>query len=369
VYWESGSSCRFEECIWRQNPSSSGSGGLIGIAVAGTVTGNLIANNIFSGFRQGSAFGFANFDSGSTGFLFHNLFYDCDVGIAEGPGDWVAINNIAAACTDGYQTDGSWGTGTDYNISNVASDAPGSNSKQATVTFVNAAGGDFHLDPTDTEAIGFGTDLSGHGTYPITRDIDGQTRDGQVAGPDWLSTGVEGELLAILPELVASIAADNPVEGTLLGALPGLVAAIAADNPVEGALVASLPGPVASIAADNHVTGSLDAVLPNLEGPPGSGFLAAVLPNLVAEIVLQNPVSGSLDATLPDLVAAADGETVVQGSLGARLPDLVAAIVGASVIEGALLAILPNLERSPAANFPGEGGSRIPIRIGIGLSI
>jgi hypothetical protein len=68
-------------------------------------------------------------------------------------------------------------------------DAPGLNSKQATVTFVNAAGGDFHIDETDEEAIGFGTDLSGHGTYPITRDIDGQTRTSLVCGPDWLATG------------------------------------------------------------------------------------------------------------------------------------------------------------------------------------
>lgn len=77
-----------------------------------------------------------------------------------------------ASVTAGYSITTS--TGSDYNLSDRA-DAVGStvyNSK--TLTFVNAASGDFHLAAGDTDAIDKGTDLSG----TFTDDIDGTTRSG-----------------------------------------------------------------------------------------------------------------------------------------------------------------------------------------------
>jgi len=52
------------------------------------------------------------------------------------------------------------------------------------VTFEDAANNDYHLDSTDTGAIGNGTDLSADGTYAFDDDIDYGTRAGWDIGAD-----------------------------------------------------------------------------------------------------------------------------------------------------------------------------------------
>lgn len=95
-------------------------------------------------------------------------------------GTVTALNNISS---DGTAT--AWGgTGNQIN---------------QTVTYVDdsAAVGDFHLDDTDTGAKGKGLDLSSDPEYPITDDIDGETRSAPWdCGADQTSGGqpvVEGK--------------------------------------------------------------------------------------------------------------------------------------------------------------------------------
>lgn len=72
------------------------------------------------------------------------------------------------------------GSGNDYSgtlngsATNISADAtsPQVGLRNISLTFVDAANDDYHLDATDTAAIGAGTDLSGS----FTNDIDGDTR-------------------------------------------------------------------------------------------------------------------------------------------------------------------------------------------------
>ena len=72
----------------------------------------------------------------------------------------------------------------DYNATDLASfgwtqtTPAGNNQVNQTFVFVDSGNDDFHLDPTDTGATDLGTDLSADGDYPITRDIDYETRSG-----------------------------------------------------------------------------------------------------------------------------------------------------------------------------------------------
>ena len=82
-----------------------------------------------------------------------------------------AKNCISQGCLDGFN--GAFGAASDYNISDVASDAPGTNSKTGTVVFKDAANGDYHLASSDTVARGAGANLTASG---ITTDVDGDAR-------------------------------------------------------------------------------------------------------------------------------------------------------------------------------------------------
>lgn len=93
------------------------------------------------------------------------------VGFYSGFSNVLVKNCLSQGCTDGFS--GTFVEGSDYNCSDVASDAPGANSKTGTVAFKNSANNDYHLAATDTVARGAGTNLTASG---ITDDIDGETR-------------------------------------------------------------------------------------------------------------------------------------------------------------------------------------------------
>lgn len=86
----------------------------------------------------------------------------------------IAINTICNNCTDGFN--GTWNAASDYNASDIASDAPGAHSRNGTsgdVTFVSvtASSEDFHLASADVNAKGYGIVQTG-----IITDIDGDSR-------------------------------------------------------------------------------------------------------------------------------------------------------------------------------------------------
>jgi len=105
--------------------------------------------------------------------------YDC-INIGSGASA-VLRNNIVQQCThDGFEDNlVPFSAASDYNISNIASDAPSPSYRStmaSTVTFVDAAGADYHLSTSNTLAIEQGTDLSTDGTLDFSTDVDGETR-------------------------------------------------------------------------------------------------------------------------------------------------------------------------------------------------
>ncbi|KKQ06957.1 MAG: Carbohydrate-binding CenC domain protein [Candidatus Moranbacteria bacterium GW2011_GWE2_36_40] len=115
----------------------------------------------------------------STGFKYHiynNTIYNSNYAINIGSGVVaVAKNNIVQNSTDGFN--GTFDAASDYNISNLAADAPGSNSKNSTtVSFIDATNKNFHLASTDTSAKGAGLDLQHDSYFAFDTDIDGQVR-------------------------------------------------------------------------------------------------------------------------------------------------------------------------------------------------
>lgn len=83
----------------------------------------------------------------------------------------ILTNCLAQNCADGFN--GTFSAASDYNISDIAGDAPGAHSKTGVVQFVDAAAKDYHLSPADTVARGAGVNLTASG---ITTDIDGDAR-------------------------------------------------------------------------------------------------------------------------------------------------------------------------------------------------
>jgi hypothetical protein len=87
----------------------------------------------------------------------------------------ILVNNITQNCTDGYS--GTFDASSDYNISDLAADAPGTNSKNSTnVLFLDEANDDFRLSSDDTVAKGSGLNLSTDANLSFFDDIRGQAR-------------------------------------------------------------------------------------------------------------------------------------------------------------------------------------------------
>ena len=115
--------------------------------------------------------------STDTWYVYNCTAHTCATGFLQSAGTFVAKNCLAAACTDGFG--GTFDAASDYNASDLASDAPGANSRNSqTFTFAAEAGDDFHLAGTDAGAKNFGTDLSGDSAFPFSTDFDGVTRSG-----------------------------------------------------------------------------------------------------------------------------------------------------------------------------------------------
>jgi hypothetical protein len=103
-----------------------------------------------------------------VGYGYHNI-----------AGEVTLKNNIAQDCNDGYYLESgvSWEPESDYNISDLAADAPGANSKNLTnVLFLDEANDDFRLSSDDTAAKGAGLNLSTDTDLSFFDDIRGQAR-------------------------------------------------------------------------------------------------------------------------------------------------------------------------------------------------
>jgi hypothetical protein len=112
-----------------------------------------------------------------TSYLYNNTFYDNRTGIRVIGGTSIAKNNLTNSAYNGFE--GSFDPSSDYNISDLASDAPGTNSKNlTTVAFRDTTNNDFRLDPFDTSARNAGVNLQHDPYLWFEYDIEGQARDG-----------------------------------------------------------------------------------------------------------------------------------------------------------------------------------------------
>ncbi len=148
-----------------------------GLGVVGTGMGIVnIWNNVFHDFVKlnggDSVGGIYVFSAGSTVNIYNNTLNYCSVGILASAGTIRAINDLTKYCSPGFS--GTFDPASDYNISNNASDAPGSNSQNlVSVNFIDQANKDFHIVNTDPFARDRGLTLP-----QVPSDIDRQARGG-----------------------------------------------------------------------------------------------------------------------------------------------------------------------------------------------
>lgn len=160
------SDIRIGYCIFRGNISGTGQGfGYFNYDSDAVVK---IYNCIAYDFINGTV-GCEAFDLRSNEKLWNTTVSNCYKGFVRVAGSPCSTNCISQGGTDGYIS-----MNGDYNVSDIASDPPGANSRVGAVTFVGAY--DFHLSASDTVARGYGLDVSGGGIF--SDDIDGVTRSG-----------------------------------------------------------------------------------------------------------------------------------------------------------------------------------------------
>jgi len=175
--------------IWGCNGNNAM--GIIGHAPEGPVK---VWNNIVFDFNSSRGISISIDTAGQKAYVYNNTVYNCNVGIySAGYQDIVAKNNLVQDCTDGYG--GSFDPDSDYNISDISGDAPGSNSKTCTVSFIDEANDDFHLASNDTCAKDSGTDLSSDPNLAFNDDIDGETRTGtwDIGADEYVAAAAESE--------------------------------------------------------------------------------------------------------------------------------------------------------------------------------
>ena len=161
---------------------------------------NYVWNNIIYGFRRSSSTssGITTYASSvAKSYIYNNTVYDCTYGYYADGNSMSFKNNIAQNNTDGFGIFGAFNYSfSDYNLSDLSSDAPGSNSRNSTtVTFLDSTNDDFHLASSDTGAKDFGTDLSQDPIWQLMQtnadgtrtsmDIDGASRPLSGSGTNW----------------------------------------------------------------------------------------------------------------------------------------------------------------------------------------
>jgi hypothetical protein len=137
---------------------------------------NCIANN-FYGDASCNGFGVTIENYANLVEIYNCTAFHCYRGFATNSAYVKAINCLANGCYDGFV--GTFDANSNYNASDIASDAPGANSRNGTngnAVFVNEATYhfDLHLDSTDVNAHDQGTDNPSGGYY--STDIDGIAR-------------------------------------------------------------------------------------------------------------------------------------------------------------------------------------------------
>ncbi|NTW27221.1 MAG: LamG domain-containing protein [Candidatus Moranbacteria bacterium] len=175
----------WEAVMWMRGTEQQVSNSIITASFTGTSSNDygvlnsaanlLFFNNIIYGISNGlNLLTALNENSAGSIYVYNNTITNSYRGI-DGNSNTIAKNNIVQNCGDGF-TD-SFDAASNYNISDLAADAPGINSKNSTtVAFADVANKNFHLAPFDIAAKNAGADLSADANFAFSTDIDGQTR-------------------------------------------------------------------------------------------------------------------------------------------------------------------------------------------------
>jgi len=160
--------------VWGTVSNGDASGIIIGDAANAS---NYVWNNIVYGFNRPSSNSHGIVAGGGSGsvYIYNNTVIDSNTCYTGDDAREAWFNNVAQNCANGYS---GWSGIGNYNLSDLAGDAPGANSKNlTTVSFVDATNKDFHLAPTDTAALDAGTSTPAtDSNLSFTDDIDGNYR-------------------------------------------------------------------------------------------------------------------------------------------------------------------------------------------------
>jgi len=118
----------------------------------------------------------ANIDAA---YIYSNTMHTTDsVGLYTQAGITVAKNNIVEGA-DNFDYLGTFAGGSDYNVASDTTTTGGSNDIVSTqCVFINEAGWNLHLDPSDTACQNNGTDLSSDVNLSFNTDVDYESRTG-----------------------------------------------------------------------------------------------------------------------------------------------------------------------------------------------
>ena len=151
------------------------SGSVVGSAVLNQSSDVKYINNLLYSIGSVLSTGFIA-DGNAVFYAYNNTVYNFATGFNIVWGGIAAKNNIAQNCTDGYN--GTFEASSDYNISDLAADAPNATFTGGTadVLFIDEANDDFRLSSDDTAAKGAGLNLSTDTDLSFFDDIRGQAR-------------------------------------------------------------------------------------------------------------------------------------------------------------------------------------------------
>jgi len=320
-----------------------------GIVIADSDPTYHIRNNFIIDYNRTSMRAFDSTNgSGATVNLFNNTAVNCVGGFYSGGTGVLAKNNgyysNGLGSADGFN--GSFNASSDYNASDVASDAPGSNSKNSvTPTFVDSAGGNWHLASSDTAWKDSGTDLSG----TFTDDFDAATRSGtwDIGADEYTSAGGSTYQLTGTAACAATVSASVRV----IRVMGGVSAAGVATTSASGRTIRTLGTATAAGRATVSATDSVQRGMGTTTAA-GAGTASASIstrralgPVSAAGVA---SVSASGGGTTRTLTATAAGAAVVSASVF-RIRSITATAAGAATVTASIAKLVPRTATAAGA--------------------
>jgi hypothetical protein len=189
-----------------------------GIVIWGGGNGEVrIWNNIIYDFNGTQANVWAiNHGDDHTVFVYNNTIANCRNGMTFWAGTMIAKNNLVQDALDGYS--GAFTAASDYNLSNVALDAPGIHAKAGAVLFADKPGSNYHLAWNDNVAKAAGVSLGADPDLAFANDVDGEIRSGAWdigADQDFASTPTATTTPTFTVTATATTTATATATGTL----------------------------------------------------------------------------------------------------------------------------------------------------------